>query len=140
VPDLKEKVGIKIRELREKYGLTQQELADKSGTSKVTIWSIENGSTATNLDLLEAIAKALKIDPAHLVQPSSEERSEVKISVEKALSVIQDFIRLKENLDSERKALVDVFKKASPRDRELAMNILDPQGKLSNEKKSKKGS
>lgn len=68
---LRFRVGDRIRLLREAHGLTQEQLAGASGTSKRTLLSIEKGYAATNLDLLEAIAHQLGVEPWELLRPAA---------------------------------------------------------------------
>jgi transcriptional regulator with XRE-family HTH domain len=66
-PRLKQKLGLIIKGLRESHGWEQATLAEKAQTSATTISQIENGRTATNIDLLERIAAALGVDPVELL-------------------------------------------------------------------------
>lgn len=68
-PDLKEIVGETIFRLRESHGLTQLELAKAAGISEPTMIRIEKGRAATNLDIIERIAKQLGVAPATLFAP-----------------------------------------------------------------------
>lgn len=63
---LKHVVGQNIKALREHHRLTQRELADASNISQVTLVSIESGSSATNLDILERLAQQLNTTPEKL--------------------------------------------------------------------------
>lgn len=60
--------GQTIKALRESIGLTQEELGKACGTTKQTIFKYEMGIiTNIPMDRLCAIAKALKVTPAHLM-------------------------------------------------------------------------
>lgn len=60
---------VNIRELRERAGLTQVELASRAGTSERAVNHLENGKTRrVDLDLLDRIARALKVEPSELVK------------------------------------------------------------------------
>jgi transcriptional regulator with XRE-family HTH domain len=68
---LKVRVGRKIKWLRERHGLSLQELGNAAGVSEATMISIEKGRTATNVDILERIARQLGVDPAVLISAES---------------------------------------------------------------------
>ena len=60
---------VNIREWREKRGLTQIQLAEAVGARQATISDFETGKTRRiELDLLEALARALKCKPADLLE------------------------------------------------------------------------
>jgi transcriptional regulator with XRE-family HTH domain len=61
-------VGKRVKELRKKLGLTQEELAEKTGLDYKYLQRIE-GRSPTNLKLetIEKFAKALKVNPAKLL-------------------------------------------------------------------------
>jgi transcriptional regulator with XRE-family HTH domain len=52
-------LGITIREIRQRHGLTIAQVADQAGISRGMLSKIENAQTATGLDVLNRIAKAL---------------------------------------------------------------------------------
>lgn len=54
-------LGNTIRELRQKHGLTIAEVAENIGISRGMLSKIENAQTATSLDTLEKLAKALGV-------------------------------------------------------------------------------
>ena len=59
---------LRVRELREALGLTQAELADRAGVRRATINRIENAHvTAIDLEVLEKIADALRVEPGFIV-------------------------------------------------------------------------
>lgn len=57
-----------IRMFREKRGISQKALGDISGKSESAIQGYETGKTDIPLSALEAIAKALKVSLAELVE------------------------------------------------------------------------
>lgn len=61
-------VGKKVRKRRRELGITQEELADKVGISRVYAGYIEQGRHAPSLEVLEKIAKALKVRPSDLLR------------------------------------------------------------------------
>jgi transcriptional regulator with XRE-family HTH domain len=76
-PDLKLKLGMRVRALREAQGMTQDELAEKIGRTVDTVSNIERGINGTRIDVAGRIATALKVSVADLfsfedeVQPSA---------------------------------------------------------------------
>ncbi len=50
-----------LKKAREKRGLTQGALAEKVGVDRVTIARIETGARNPSMDVLQRIAKALKV-------------------------------------------------------------------------------
>ncbi len=59
--------GARLKRLRERRGLTQQQLADAVGVARVTIGRVEIGSARPSLDLLERLARALRVKVSRLV-------------------------------------------------------------------------
>jgi len=57
-----------VKRLREMRGLTQETLAAKVGIHRVYLAKIEMGVNAPSLDLLERLAKALKVKAAALLE------------------------------------------------------------------------
>ena len=63
---------IRIRELREALGLTQAELAARAGVRRATVNRIENARvTAIDLEVLEKLADALRVEPGFIIVRSS---------------------------------------------------------------------
>lgn len=56
-----EKLGKQIAKLRKELGITQDDLAKKIDSSRVYISHVEQGRRSPSLELLEKIAKALKV-------------------------------------------------------------------------------
>jgi transcriptional regulator with XRE-family HTH domain len=54
-------LGNTIRELRQRHGLTIAEVADRAGISRGMLSKIENAQTATSLDTLNRLARALGV-------------------------------------------------------------------------------
>jgi len=62
-------LGAQIKRLRKLRGLTQVELADKLGITQAYLAQLESGVRANpTLDLLQRIAKALKVDITKLLR------------------------------------------------------------------------
>lgn len=58
---LPKRLGKKIQRRRKEVGYTQEELADKIGVSRAYMGYIEQGRNAPSLEVLEKIAKHLKL-------------------------------------------------------------------------------
>lgn len=56
-----EKLGRKIQKLRKGIGVSQEQFAFKVGISRTHIGHIEQGRKSPSLELLEKIARALKV-------------------------------------------------------------------------------
>ncbi|MFA5027686.1 MAG: helix-turn-helix transcriptional regulator [Candidatus Methylomirabilota bacterium] len=63
-----ERVAGNVKRLRTERGLSQQALADKAKIHRVYLAYIETGSRAPSLEILERLAKALKVKAAKLVE------------------------------------------------------------------------
>ena len=59
-------VARNLKRLRQERGLTQEELADLAGLNRNYIGMIERQENAATIDTLEALAKALEVEPARL--------------------------------------------------------------------------
>lgn len=57
----------RIKNYRHERGLTQEELAEKVGASRVYIGYVEQGRNTPSLEILEKIAKVLKVKLSDLV-------------------------------------------------------------------------
>ena len=60
-----------LRRLRQDRGLTQEELADLAGVNRNYVGMIEREENAASVDVLESLAKALKVRAAELLTPAS---------------------------------------------------------------------
>lgn len=58
---LPKKIGKKIQRRRKEMGYSQEELAEKIGVSRAYMGFIEQGRNAPSLEVLEKIAKHLKL-------------------------------------------------------------------------------
>lgn len=61
-----DQLGMRIRFLRKELGWSQEDLALESGVNKNYICDLENGRRNPSLEILEKIAKALKITLSEL--------------------------------------------------------------------------
>ena len=59
-------VARNLQRLRKERGLSQEELADLAGLNRNYIGMIERQENAATVDTLEALAKALEVEPARL--------------------------------------------------------------------------
>lgn len=58
----------RIRKYRHDAGLTQEDLAEKVGVSRVYIGYVEQGRNTPSLEILEKIAKALKVRLSDIIE------------------------------------------------------------------------
>ena len=58
-----------LKRLRRERGLTQEELADLAGLNRNYVRMIERQENAASVDTLEALAEALQIKAAQLLEP-----------------------------------------------------------------------
>ena len=63
--------GKKVRALRTRKGLSQEALAHAAGLHRTHISLIERGRRSVRLETVEALAKALEVQPARLMPPLS---------------------------------------------------------------------
>ena len=57
-----------LKRLRERRGWTQADLAEKAGAHRVTIAKLESGALRPSVDMLEALAKALRVKVTDLLK------------------------------------------------------------------------
>jgi transcriptional regulator with XRE-family HTH domain len=57
-----------VRRIRAERGLTQEDLADRARVSVRYLGSIERGSTAATVVVLERLARALRVTPCDLLK------------------------------------------------------------------------
>lgn len=65
---------LRLKELRKEAGLTQLELAERSGMSASYYNEIEKGRKTANGHRLEALAKALGVEPQDLISSNDDPR------------------------------------------------------------------
>lgn len=63
---LRQQFAKRLKKLRQQKGMTQEELAEASGLSLSFIRSVEQCVNAPSFESLEALAKALNLDPKEL--------------------------------------------------------------------------
>ena len=78
VANLKTNFGDRLKSLRKAHGLTQEELGRAVGVDYKHIGAIERGIRAPSFDVIERIAKALKVQPHQLFLPASDKGTDVE--------------------------------------------------------------
>jgi transcriptional regulator with XRE-family HTH domain len=59
--DLKEKVGLRIRQLRKEQELSQEALGYKAEVDRTYVTDVENGRRNVSVEILERLIKALGV-------------------------------------------------------------------------------
>lgn len=60
-------LGMKnVRSIRLERGLTQAQLAEMAGINQATVSKVERGETNITMEVIEAIAAALRVEPVQL--------------------------------------------------------------------------
>jgi transcriptional regulator with XRE-family HTH domain len=62
------RVAVNVKRIRTERGMTQQALADKAKIHRVYIAYIEGATRAPSLEMLDRLAKALKVAVGELVK------------------------------------------------------------------------
>jgi transcriptional regulator with XRE-family HTH domain len=70
--ELKQTVARNVRRLRQERGYTQEELSELAGINRNYTGMIERGERSPTVDMLEKLAKALKIDPVAFLTTGTE--------------------------------------------------------------------
>lgn len=68
---LRVQLGLNIQEVRRSQGVSQEALAHRADIDRGYIGKIENAKHAVTVDMIEAIAEALDIEPMQLLKPRS---------------------------------------------------------------------
>lgn len=66
---LREQLGLNIQEARRSREISQEDLAHRANIDRGYMGKIENAKHAASIDMIEAIAKALNIEPMELLKP-----------------------------------------------------------------------
>lgn len=69
--DIRRQVGLNVRRFRRELGLSQEELGFECKRDRTYISGIERGVRNPTVVVLQAIATALKVPPARLLEPVS---------------------------------------------------------------------
>ena len=67
--DIRDRLGERVQKVRESQKLSRVQLAERLGVTRMTIFNIETGAHAVNVDTLQALAKALGVTEDRLVKP-----------------------------------------------------------------------
>lgn len=70
----------KVRELRKKSGMTQEQLAERAGITQGYVGMLERGERRLNSDIIEGIARALKVNPSDLIATNQVDEPLVEIN------------------------------------------------------------
>jgi transcriptional regulator with XRE-family HTH domain len=76
--DLQARIGRRLAELREAQGLSPHALAKAIGVTPQFVGRLESGDRAPSLKVMEALATALKTEPAELMRSGSSSGPEKK--------------------------------------------------------------
>ena len=68
MPTIMERVAVNVKRIRNERGLTQQALADKAKIHRVYLAQMEGATRAPSLEMLDRLAKALKVTVGELVE------------------------------------------------------------------------
>jgi len=68
---LRIQLGLNIQEVRRSRGFSQETLAHRADIDRGYIGKIENAKHAVTVDMIEAIAKALDVEPMELFKSRS---------------------------------------------------------------------
>jgi DNA-binding XRE family transcriptional regulator len=66
--DIRRAMARNVRRIRAERGLSQEDLADRAGVSVRYLGSIERGTTAATVVVLDRLARALRVKPADLLE------------------------------------------------------------------------
>ena len=90
--------GTRLKALRKKAGFTQEDLADSTGYSIMTIRRWEWGERSPRIEEIKALAKALGVSEADLLQDSSGNSGDWTIRINVADKFSQEVIDLNGNI------------------------------------------
>lgn len=68
--EARKRVGVNIQRLRRDADLSQEELGDRADVHQTYLSQVEGGKRNPSVDILERIAKALRVDIAELFSRS----------------------------------------------------------------------
>ena len=100
------RLGLEIKEILSRYGWSQQTLADYAGIGSSGISKIIRGKTNPSAETIYAIAKALSVDPTHLMRLSGIPLPQNKVSRDPSVEYIAQ--RLDELPKNMRKRAIEV--------------------------------
>jgi transcriptional regulator with XRE-family HTH domain len=73
--DIRRQVGLNLRKYRDELGLSQEGLAFECGLHRTYVSGVERGVRNPTVTVLAKIAKALKVQPAQLLEPVRERKA-----------------------------------------------------------------
>ena len=99
--DLKKTFGRRLQTIRKSKGLTQEELGRRTGIDYKHLGAIERGMKAPSFDLVEKLAKTLKVEHYFFFLPVENGSIDLQADLDAALTVvrqarrhrIQDFLQ-----------------------------------------------
>ncbi len=62
IMNIKQKVGLKIKEIRKSKGLSQEKLANLAEIDRTYLPTVEKGERNVSIEILEKLSKALEIN------------------------------------------------------------------------------
>ena len=89
--------AINLKRIRKKRGLSQYDLADLTGISQRMIAHYETHVTEASLKKIEALAKALKVNPSDLLDLQQSEEIDVAMFDTRSLKKLKDILSLPQN-------------------------------------------
>ena len=95
---MSENFGARLKALRKKAGLTQSQLADKIGVSLLTLFRWEKNERQPRVEDVKALAKALGVSEADLLQDSPGNPGDWTIRINVADHFSQEVIDLNGNI------------------------------------------
>ncbi len=97
--NIKQQLGLRIKELRKRKGLSQEKLSEKLNISQNALSFIETGGNFLTSDTLEKLIVALEIDPEELfrfkhLEPIQDLKKEIINILEKNPEKIQEIYKI----------------------------------------------
>ena len=89
---IREVLALNLKENRRKLGMTQEDLAEKAGVSTHYIAMIETCKKYPKPDMLEQIAKTLKIEPYKLFNVTSDPNEPFEVLYRKIITEMKQIV------------------------------------------------
>jgi transcriptional regulator with XRE-family HTH domain len=103
-------IGARLRQLREARKLSQGDIEERTGLLRCYISRVECGHTVPSIETLERLSKALDLELYQLFYSGSAKPSLAKGAQQSPLK-------------SQERVLVDVFRRVSPPDKKLLLDL-----------------
>ena len=71
---IREILALNLRKRRQEIGLSQEELADRADLDRTYISAIERSVYAASVDVLERLARELKVEPSDMLKAPTSRR------------------------------------------------------------------